>query len=523
MAEAKLTIKAVDEATAVMKGIQHNIEGMVASLKTIVSFEALERLGEMLKEAGESVLHFVESESEMAKDLENLSQKTGVTVGDLQTLQFAFRTNGIEVEALETALKFLNKAIATNDPALKQLGVSSRDTFSALMQAAQGLDAITDPAERVRMTMEVFGARGGTKTIPVLLEMARAFGAVSEQARITGNRLDDEMIGKLVEMHEALEKVSLRWRGLWNVIAVGVSPQITGTLTVLTKLVDALAAFERLPILGKLGAVFAGGEIRLPSGPPEMLGPGNEQGIREALRQQEEQARQAAAAAAALLKFRNAVIDAANAAQREAPPGLRPGPLTPEQQRERERARASVLKLQTQPVEQPPLQFGDWAEKAIANAERVKQALFQVRDAIFFGFSSVFANLTNKAQTFRGAIKTMFDAVIQGVLQMVAELLASQAVKMLFNFLGALIGAFTGNPIIGAAVAGVGDLGANVATGESKLTASPNAAQASSGGGGNTFVIQTLSPRDVLGELISPSGSMRTANSRIVEIAAASG
>src|SRR6185369_6148377 len=149
MAEAKVTIRAVDEASSVLKNIQHNFEGLVGSFKAAISFEALKQLAEFAHEAAERVLHFIETQSEAAKELENLSDKTGVTVRNLQILQFTFRTNAVAVESLETALKFLNKAIATNDPALQKLGVSSHDTFTALMQAAQGIAAIKDPAERV--------------------------------------------------------------------------------------------------------------------------------------------------------------------------------------------------------------------------------------------------------------------------------------------------------------------------------------------------------------------------------------
>jgi len=303
-----------------------------------------------------------------------------------------------------------------------------------------------------------------------------------------------------------------------------VAPGITTLLTVVTKLIDAIAAFEKLPFLGKLGAI-AGGEIRVPGKEPEMLGPGNAQGIREFLRWQEEQTRQAEAAAEAMAKLKRSILDAAANAAREAPPGMRGlGPLTPEQERDQTRARAAALKLQTQPVVVPELQVGEWAQQMIANAERVKQALFNVRDAVFFGFSAVFSNLTNKSQTFGSAIKTMFDALVQGVLQMVAELLASQAVKLLFKFLGFLVGSITGNPVLGAAVSSVGDATA----GGSRIMApatetKANAAAQQQRSGGDTFVIQTLSPRDVLGELLSPTGAMRSANSRIMEIAGASG
>jgi hypothetical protein len=93
-------------------------------------------------------------------------------------------------------------------------------------------------------------------------------------------------------------------------------------------------------------------------------------------------------------------------------------------------------------------------------------------------------------------------------------------VKGLLSLLGTALSFLTGNPFIslGAQALG-GGLGANL------VAQSPSAqmsARSGPSGGGNTFVIQTISAKDVLQSLLSPRGVMRAANDRILEVAAAS-
>jgi hypothetical protein len=180
------------------------------------------------------------------------------------------------------------------------------------------------------------------------------------------------------------------------------------------------------------------------------------------------------------------------------------------------------------PADDPGLQFGEWAESALRNADRIASAMAQLRDSMLNGFAYVFQNLTNKMQTFGSAGKAIIDSMVQGILAAVGELLASEAIKWFFKLLGLVVGSLTGNPLLGGAIGSVGEVGGaglgNATTAANKFTAGANVAAAPAArGGGNTFVIQTLSPRDVLGELLSPTGAMRTADSRLSEIAAASG
>jgi hypothetical protein len=163
------------------------------------------------------------------------------------------------------------------------------------------------------------------------------------------------------------------------------------------------------------------------------------------------------------------------------------------------------------------ISLGEIIDRMAGNWVRAFQTFGQ---SVQSGIVSVFENLGNRAQTFRTAMVSIFESMALGVQRAIGQLLGSLAVKGLLSLLGTALSFLTGNPFIslGAQALG-GGLGANL------VAQSPSAqmsARSGPSGGGNTFVIQTISAKDVLQSLLSPRGVMRAANDRILEVAAAS-
>jgi len=517
MAEAKITIKAVDEASSVLKNIEHSYQGLVSAFKGAVGFEILSKLAEKAKEAGEAIVRLVETQVTAAKELENLSEKTGISAQRLQVLQFAFKVNAINADALETSLRFLNKAISEHDPKLAKLGVTSRDTFTALMQAAQGIAAIQNPAERAATVMEIFGARGGTKVIPVLLRLASSFGEVSKRATDTGNVLDELALDKLGKLEEQVETLKANWDGFWKSAAVAIAPTADKTLLVLNHLIKIGETLNRTPMIARVLGVVMGLDIREPKAGPS-AGPAAPTGESPAEKQ----------AAADALKRTEQMLFEWEMQRRSKLKEIRKPPTVPELTPFGGEFGSGFglwmalnKKILTPP--QPTAtahdftadsieKFAEWAKKVKEIARDVRQVMDTIASSMMQGFIFVFANLTNKTQTFGSAMRAIMDSMVQGILASIGQLIASQAIKFLFQLLGFVVGAF--NPALGALVGVGGDLTPDPVIGGGRALA-PSA--------GNTYVIQTLSPRDVLGELQSPTGAMRAANSRLFEIAAASG
>jgi len=111
--------------------------------------------------------------------LNELSSRTGETAGNLLVLQRAFKNSGVGADAVGQSINKLQKFMAEaaaggaqQTETLNALGISMSDlagkTPTEQMQVlAQKIAAISDPAERARASMEIFGKAGG-QLLPLL-------------------------------------------------------------------------------------------------------------------------------------------------------------------------------------------------------------------------------------------------------------------------------------------------------------------------------------------------------------------
>jgi len=159
-------------------------------------------------------------------DLEEMSQRTGVSVEALSELGFAADIAGSDLETLETGIKHMQRAIVeaaggseSAQQALAKLGVSAADLAGLspdeqFKRMADGIARIEDPALRVAVAMQIFG-RSGTKLIPLLAGGAAGIEALQEQARRLGLTISAETAHDAAELNDALDS-------LWRVVRQGV-------------------------------------------------------------------------------------------------------------------------------------------------------------------------------------------------------------------------------------------------------------------------------------------------------------
>jgi hypothetical protein len=124
--------------------------------------------------------------------LNDLSSRTGESAGNLLVLQRAFENTGVSGDKVGTSLNKLQKFMAEaaaggaeQSATMSALGLSMSDlagkTPSEQMQVfAKKIAGISDPAERARAAMEVFGKSGG-ELLPVLNNFAGEIDAAKGQ------------------------------------------------------------------------------------------------------------------------------------------------------------------------------------------------------------------------------------------------------------------------------------------------------------------------------------------------------
>lgn len=137
---------------------------------------------------------------DLGGELTDLSSRTGETAGNLLVLQRAFENTGVGAEKVGTSINKMQKFIAEasaggeeQTATLNALGISMSDlagkTPSDQMQVlAQKIAGISDPAQRARASMEIFGKSGGE-----LLPLLNNFSGELEGARGQLGSLPDVM------------------------------------------------------------------------------------------------------------------------------------------------------------------------------------------------------------------------------------------------------------------------------------------------------------------------------------------
>lgn len=114
-------------------------------------------------------------------ELAKASGRLGLTVNELQSLQFAAGQTGVSSDELTKGLERFSRSIGETAQGIgsakeefEKLGISVtnadgslRPTTTLLNEVADGMQGIEDPAERVRIAFDLFG-RSGTKLINTL-------------------------------------------------------------------------------------------------------------------------------------------------------------------------------------------------------------------------------------------------------------------------------------------------------------------------------------------------------------------
>jgi hypothetical protein len=161
--------------------------------------------------------------------LSDLSAKTGISVRELQRLDYAGQQVGASLDQTTMAVSQLQNRLAGGDKsalaALNQLGISL-DSFRKLDPGAQfeeiatAIAKVPDPAERTHLAMTLLGKAGAT-SLPLLLSNLKATG---DEAERFGLILSDDVVAGGDELGDMLPKITAAGRAM---IADWLRPALT--------------------------------------------------------------------------------------------------------------------------------------------------------------------------------------------------------------------------------------------------------------------------------------------------------
>jgi len=218
MAEAKIVLTAVDQTKAAIESAQRNMASLSDTVTRVTGL-----MGPLAAAitAAFSIEHF-KGVLDLMDKLDDMSEKTGVSVESLTKLRYAGETVGTSTEQLGQGLKKLAKimgdAAGGSDEAtsvFKAMGVSFKDSAGNLRPTEQVLTDIAekfsgwaDGPEKAALAMKVFG-KSGEDMIPFLNLGAAGLAASADEAKRLGIELGGGAAKAAADFNDRLKKMSL--------------------------------------------------------------------------------------------------------------------------------------------------------------------------------------------------------------------------------------------------------------------------------------------------------------------------
>lgn len=207
-------------------------------------------------EIARKAAEWVESISEQADAIGDLSEATGLSTRDLQIWQFGAKKTGEEAEVFTAALRKLSAAAAggvdetgSASKIFDKLGIKTKDAagkvkdLSVLLpEIAEHFARTEDGAGKAALAQELFG-RGGTKLIPLLNQGAEGIKKLGKEFDKLGGGFDPEAIARAGDVKVAIARVGVAFNGLSSELAIRLLPKVADLLEGGTHIVVMLRDF----------------------------------------------------------------------------------------------------------------------------------------------------------------------------------------------------------------------------------------------------------------------------------------
>jgi hypothetical protein len=154
--------------------------------------------------------------AELVEHLSQVSQKTGISVRDLQIFQAAGATVGVSLDDMVVGMKKFGQAItgfgkgAAAQSVLRELGVTAKDSKEGLLQVADAFAKMEDGPRKASDAVALFG-KSGLNLIPLLNQgrdgIERWTAAVDKLGPVIG----EQAVAANEKYRASVEELSLSW------------------------------------------------------------------------------------------------------------------------------------------------------------------------------------------------------------------------------------------------------------------------------------------------------------------------
>lgn len=182
---------------------------------------------------------YIKSAIDAGGALFDLSKKTGVSVKDLSSLEYAAKMSGTTLDSVAGGMKKLaSNMVATsqgaegNAKAFKALGISVTDTGGNLrstrdvmLSVADRFAGMEDGAEKSALAVQLFG-KSGTDLIPMLNEGAAGIAELESTAASLGLTLTDDAAAAMESLGDSMDTIGMAGQGIARQFAAELTPAI---------------------------------------------------------------------------------------------------------------------------------------------------------------------------------------------------------------------------------------------------------------------------------------------------------
>jgi hypothetical protein len=222
----------------VIKGIDRTKDGFTSPIKSLKDLEvAAGKVAPLfigIATAAEAAFiamakHFINTADEMGK----MAQKAGTTTETFSRMAYAGNLAGVSAESLKNGFKFLNQQLVEANQGspetlqlFKDLGITSRDSATAIAQIAQRFSETEDNADKTTAAVKLFG-KAGADMIPLLNAGADGLKAMSEESDAFHQTISKDTAKSAEEFNDNLTRLKSLTQGFVNVIVMELLPGLS--------------------------------------------------------------------------------------------------------------------------------------------------------------------------------------------------------------------------------------------------------------------------------------------------------
>jgi hypothetical protein len=220
--QARIRITAEDRTAAGLNSVQRNLGGVGAAARNVAGLIA----GIGSAAAIASLTSLVRNTANYADQMSKLALRAGVTTEAISALAFAARLNDVDNNTLARGLRELGKDAEDGGKKLAELGIAITDaggkaktSDALLLEFADVIASIEEPAKRAAAASKLLGERAGPELIPLLAGGSAALRSAAEEASRFGKVVTEEAAASAVLFNDNMTRLTEASSGLAQQLA----------------------------------------------------------------------------------------------------------------------------------------------------------------------------------------------------------------------------------------------------------------------------------------------------------------